>query len=244
MLRSKLRPGAKKNQRELRSCLKDAAKRKPGWKKRKRNVYWWDEKAEHSAGTSTILSPRGRFLLIWSKGLVGALTLEVILWPMRIAWPVPWWCDLATDAVFLMQICVSFRSAFEKPNGLLEKRPRAIATNYMRLDGMFDSTREGSLWLDLAALLPMHITNALGMQRWVVLLSSFPRLYRIFLLSRHFRRAEVDIKMLNVRQIALFKYVIMLLGGPHWWACFWWAVAERHRDDNPLGHSSWLHQYV
>ena len=234
------RPGPK------RSALKDpfASKTRSAWK-RSRRVHFSDENTESVLAAGGILLPRDWFLhVFWSQSVVVALTAELVLWPMRLPWPVPWAYDIGVDVVFIFEIIITLRSAFVTQAGVLEVQPRAIRANYLRLRGMFDSNRENSFWLDIAALLPLHITTLLGAKRWIALLGTIPRLNRIILLSRHFRRAEMDIKILNVQQIALFKYGLMLLGAPHWWACLWWYVATTHEDDDPLGNSTWLHQSV
>ena len=229
------------------SAIKDplASKKRSAFK-RSRRVHFFDEKTESVlAAGAAILLPRDRFLsAIWAKVIVVALTAELVLWPMRLPWPVPWAYDIITDVVFILEIIITFRSAFVTQAGVLEVRPRAIRANYLRLRGAFDETCGNSFWLDSAAVFPQHIAILLGSKRWVVLLCTIPRLGKVNRLVRHFRRAEEDVKILNVQQIALFKYGLMLLGAPHWWACLWWYVATTHKEDDPLGNSTWLHQSV
>ena len=101
-----------------------------------------------------------------------------------------------------------------------QARPRAIRANYLRLSGAL-SQDTNSFWFDAAALLPLHLTTALGLKNWVVLLSTVPRLNRIVLLRRFFRRVEMDITILNVQQIALFKCVGRAVRARAHWHAEW-----------------------
>ena len=72
--------------------------------------------------------------------------------------------------------------------------------------------------LDLACIFPMHLAELATTPRHVVLLCSLPRLRRLTQIAHTFRTLEQDIKIIDVRRIALVKYLLMLLVTPHWCA--------------------------
>ena len=88
-----------------------------------RRVRFADEDTEGARVAGGVLMPRNHFLsTVWPKVIVVALTFELVLFPMRLPWPVPWYWDVSVDFVFVAEIAITFRSAFVMPGGILEVR--------------------------------------------------------------------------------------------------------------------------
>lgn len=95
-----------------------------------------------------IIHPMGTFRKKWDLIQVVLLAYVAIAVPYRICFDhdaqtheFMFWFDVMVDMYFIIDIFVSFRTAFNQPNGDLEFHPKAIARNYLKSWFMIVSTQ-------------------------------------------------------------------------------------------------------
>ena len=114
----------------------------------------WDQDQE--TGQAGVLHPSQGFKLKWDLCFVGLIMYSAVAIPYAIGFDVTFTgflavVDILVDVAYLLDICVSFRTAYHNEKGKIVYNPRKIARHYLR----------GEFTLDFAASAPLDriLTN-------------------------------------------------------------------------------------
>ena len=91
-------------------------------------------------------------------------------------------------------------------------------------DVLFAYLRYG-LWLDVAAAVALWVVAAFAVPDWVLVLVAVPRLRRIMRLQAFFRAQEMNLSV-DVRRMALAKFVLLIFGTVHWVGCVFFMLCR------------------
>lgn len=177
-----------------------------------------------------IINPVGTFRKRWDIAQMLLLAYLTVSVPYRIgfshdAHPWKFWFvfDLLVDVYFLVDIVLSFRTAFYNFHGDLEYYPGQIIKNYIKSWFLVDIT--GSIPINYVVLvMELDSTTAgykgnrfLRMMRLFRLLKLL-RLLRVNRLLKKYEEAFYGIK--SSMKMAKIAASVLVVG--HWLACVWW----------------------
>uniref|UniRef100_A0A7S1QWL5 Cyclic nucleotide-binding domain-containing protein n=1 Tax=Alexandrium catenella TaxID=2925 RepID=A0A7S1QWL5_ALECA len=134
------------------------------------------------------------------------------------------------DAIWLLNIPISFCTGFTERNGQLVMYPRFVAKHYARR------------WLafDVATLWPSFLLPSPGVACWLFGLSKLVRLLRLPSLLARIQRSEFRF------QAFVLKSVIAVAMPAHTMACLWRLASRADGSSEPItgGPSAWFPVYV
>ncbi|KAJ8613654.1 hypothetical protein CTAYLR_003139 [Chrysophaeum taylorii] len=205
---------------------------------------WWEKPIDHE----------GDFGRAWFNARVALQIYSVFRFPYRLAFgpslkgSVPlrhavgggsfvlrevadYYSDLLPDLFFLADIWVNMFSTFiPLDSDEVVTDAAEIRKRYARREKIL-KTSIPSLWLDMAAILPLHVAwNIPGVPELAIQIASVPRLARVVKLFEWFGEIEFDAHV-DFRVVALCKFLLMMFGMAHWVGCLWWLFARLRNFD-------------
>lgn len=197
--------------------------------------------------SSFLLHPADRFKLFWSCIYVFLMLYTIFISPFSVAFlddnPALENFDLAIDGLFLLDIVVTFNTAFYNKEGQVIVSRRAICSRYLRT------------WfaLDLAACIPLYYflkgegqDAASNRYNSLLRLTRLPRFYRLFRVSRiykllFYRENRIlewlrDAVCEKTSVLHTITFILFVMIATHLMACCWFIVA---RIEN-LSPESWV----
>ena len=184
------------------------------------------------------------FRKVWDIFLGFLIVYNAIAVPFRLGFDVSgglglFIFDIATDALFIIDIFLNFRTAVET-DGVLIDEPKMIAAHYLKSWFVVDLV--SAFPVDLVLLgFGMNVTGSSQHYR----INKLLKILKTFRLVRMLRLARLARIMARFRAIFNVKYSILTIGKffaavaffAHWIACFWYLVASLQGiDDN----STWV----
>jgi len=169
---------------------------------------------------------------------VTMMTYEVFAIPMRAVLPM---ALLATSAGIALDVCVDL---YKLCALYQETRAQHKAKLLDQTQGWRERMRARRLLveriIDLAGIGLLHFTRILFLATHETLpfqLTQIIRLPRVFQLMQYTRNVSNDMST-DLRYIALFKFLLVLLTVPHWTACAWWLAKETLVDNHQFDPAS------
>jgi Ion transport protein len=151
----------------------------------------------------------------------------------------PWfWIERFIDVSFVVDITLSFCTAYETSAGLLERRPRKIAYHY--LSTWFAPDALSTFPWDVISLVAGKHTGEptlLQLPRYIRLLRvlKIVRLMRVLRLKQSFTRLEVYLR-LKYGHVRMFILAVSVLLIAHWYGCLFYFFGAI----SPEGGRSWI----
>lgn len=133
--------------------------------------------------------------------------------------------DAVVDVVFVLDMILSFRTAFVAPDGEMVTIPNEIAARYLK----------GSFMIDLCSTVPIDLlVLSAGGTRGILRSTKLLRTLRLLRLARLMKLSSIGGKEEDVEKLlhpslwALIKMLVMLLFIAHIMGCMWhWLVVLR-----------------
>ena len=157
--------------------------------------------------------------------------------------------DMATDALFIFDIFLNFRTTFER-DGVLVDKPSAIAVHYLRTWFVIDLV--SALPVDLILLAFGMDTESSSQQYRINKLFKILKTFRLVRVLRLARLARIMARfraIFNVKYsiLTIFKFFIVVAFVAHWIACFWYLVADLEgisQEEEEGGNLTWVSEML
>ena len=204
-----------------------------------------------------LILPHSYFKIFWSLGVLIIISILAIYMPYELAFlddsvdktPFMVWINILIDIVFIVDCVLVLITTYEKPNGLLETKPKRVILNNLTFTYFFDLLSSFPSFIFSYFVLEQLLKKESGGAQ-LVKLARLPRLYRmvkligflkIFRVLRYNKAFQKNklFKWVQTSNSArmLLMYVVAILG-VHLFACFWFMVA-RFEDFNP---QTWVYR--
>ncbi|XP_044753445.1 potassium voltage-gated channel subfamily H member 8 [Coccinella septempunctata] len=181
-----------------------------------------------------IISHYGMFKSVWDWLILTATFYVAVVVPYNASFTIIERPSVAVDvfveALFIMDICLNFRTTFVNRKGEVVSNGKLISVHYLKTWFLVDS---------LAAL-PFDLLYVLyGEDRDV---PAFARSHiHLIKLTRLLRLARLLQKMDRYSQYSAMILTLLMLSFTlvaHWLACIWYVIADKEMERNDLG---WIH---
>nr|CAD7461599.1 unnamed protein product [Timema tahoe] len=167
----------------------------------------------------TVVNPDENFFFYW----LFVLTVCVLynLWTLIVRQSFPelqsgatvfWYtCDGFSDAVFLLDIAVQFRTGYLE-QGLMVYNSKKLAGHYIQ---------SRAFLLDLSALLPLDL---LQINIGVNPILRFPRFLKVYRIYHYYYMVESRTVYPNLWRVMNLIHILLILA--HWFGCFYYLLSE------------------
>ncbi|GLG99236.1 Cyclic nucleotide-gated cation channel subunit A [Gryllus bimaculatus] len=167
----------------------------------------------------TVVNPDENFYFYW----LFVLTVCVLynLWTLIVRQSFPelqsqassFWlaCDAFSDAVFLLDVAVQFRTGYLE-QGLMVYDSKKLAGHYLRSNAFL---------LDLAALLPLDL---LQLNFGPLPILRFPRFLKLYRVYDYYYMVESRTVYPNLWRVVNLIHILLILA--HWFGCFYYLLSE------------------
>ncbi|XP_045473209.1 potassium voltage-gated channel subfamily H member 8 isoform X2 [Harmonia axyridis] len=181
-----------------------------------------------------IISHYGMFKSVWDWLILTATFYVAVVVPYNASFTIierpSVVVDVFVEALFIMDICLNFRTTFVNRKGEVVSNGKLISVHYLKTWFLVDS---------LAAL-PFDLLYVLyGEDRDV---PAFARSHiHLIKLTRLLRLARLLQKMDRYSQYSAMILTLLMLSFTlvaHWLACIWYVIADKEMERNDLG---WIH---
>ncbi|XP_068087041.1 uncharacterized protein [Anabrus simplex] len=167
----------------------------------------------------TVVNPDENFYFYW----LFVLTVCVLynLWTLIVRQSFPelqndakvfWFaCDSFSDAVFLFDVAVQFRTGYLE-QGLMVYDSKKLAGHYLR---------SRAFLLDLSALLPLDL---LQLNFGPIPILRFPRFLKLYRVYDYYYMVESRTVYPNLWRVVNLIHILLILA--HWFGCFYYLLSE------------------
>ncbi|XP_049794521.1 uncharacterized protein LOC126204156 [Schistocerca nitens] len=167
----------------------------------------------------TVVNPDENFYFYWLMLLTVCVLYN--LWTLIVRQSFPelqqrapaFWlsCDSISDAVFLLDVAVQFRTGYLE-QGLMVYDSKKLAGHYLR---------SRAFLLDLSALLPLDLLQInLGTNP----ILRFPRFLKVYRVYDYYYMVESRTVYPNLWRVVNLIHILMILA--HWFGCFYYLLSE------------------
>ncbi|KAL0114015.1 hypothetical protein PUN28_011376 [Cardiocondyla obscurior] len=167
----------------------------------------------------TVVNPDENFYYYWLMLLSACVLYN--LWTLIVRQSLPelqelapyTWisCDGFTDAVFLVDVAVQFRTGYLE-QGLMVYNSRKLAGHYLKSKSFF---------LDMLALIPLDLLQVnLGSNPML----RFPRFLKIYRVYNYYYMVESRTVYPNLWRVLNLIHILLILA--HWFGCFYYLLSE------------------
>lgn len=207
----------------------------------------------------SLFTPDNGFLKYWSFVLLGCMLWTATIMPYRLcffeeAYDVWFGLDMFVDGIFMLDILITFNSAYEERANIIIYDRKKIALKYAK----------GWLFFDLFACIPFQLfmSEDGGNYNRLVRLARIPRIYRlvrIVRLVRVFRLVKnqgfftkiSNLLKMNAGIMRMLKFSVTTILIVHIVGCFWYYIAKieefspdtwviRHNIENESNEEKYL----
>lgn len=183
------------------------------------------EAAENMSAAGMVLNPESNFRRRWDVMQLVLLTYVAVVVPFRVSfnvtlelWGFWFFFDLASDLYFIVDMFLSFQTAYFDDRGELETKTDLIFKNYFRT------------WfpVDFVACFPGKLITYMagdGSETTVLDLTVLVKLLRLARVGRLISRYEAEFhEFLNKIQLGKLVLIMGIVG--HWLCCLWFAIGS------------------
>jgi hypothetical protein len=183
------------------------------------------EAAEDMSDAGMVLNPESKFRRRWDVTQLLLLTYVAIVVPFRVSfnvtldlWGFWFFFDLISDLYFIVDMFLSFQTAYFDDRGELETKTNRIFVNYFRS------------WfpIDFIACFPGKLITYMtgdGSETTVLDLTVLLKLLRLARIGRLISRYEAEFHEF-LSKIQLGKLVLIMGIVGHWLCCVWFAIGS------------------
>ncbi|KAK3284500.1 hypothetical protein CYMTET_7856 [Cymbomonas tetramitiformis] len=176
-----------------------------------------------------LLFPDSPFLRIWNRFRIVIFAYQIWAMPFRIVFSTAskwansplFYMDIALDMLNFLDMVIKVNTTFVTADGEFVSTRQEIFRAYVKQD----------LWVDLSVVLLMYVgvLFQVGQVLWWIMAA--PRIQYLYLLINFFRMQELNVHI-KVRDLAVVKYLMLLLFGAHYIASVFFFCADMNNFDD------------